>query len=227
MPKAGRYDYPEAALDECIERLRKVHEVAKTDVVKREVVADILGMKPKTGWFNTLIGSMSQYGLVEARGGEVRITELAKTILYGEPSEVAKAKAQAVRNIKLFNDLFNQYGLDLTEDQLKVFLRQKAYVDVSEVQSLTEKIGKLFKKAAQYLSPAEGVGLKPIEARPTVGGGEMAIEKEGVWELRTDEYGVLRIVDTLSAEYAIKIIEKLKERFQTKESQKEGQGASK
>jgi hypothetical protein len=173
MPKAGKYSYPEFDLDECIKRLRKVHQVAKQDIVKREVVADVLGLKPKSGWFNTLVGSMSQYGLVETKEGEVRITELAKIILYGQPNEIAKAKAQAIRNIELFNDLYNQYGLNLTDEQLRIFLRQKAYVDVSEVQSLAEKIGKLYKKVAQYLSSAEGV-------EPTLKVGQLSVKGEGI-----------------------------------------------
>jgi hypothetical protein len=218
LPKAGKYDYPELDLDACIEKLRKVREVARNDVVKRETVADILGLKPKSGWFNTIVGALSQYGLVEAREGEVRITELAKTLIYGEPSEVAKAKAQAVKNIELFRDLYEQYGLSLTDEQLRIFLKEKAYVDVSEVQSLTEKIGKMYKKVALYLSAAEGGEPTPKVAYPSVGGvglGEKG-ESSSVLGSVVTTFGQIKITDKETLELARRLLDILERQISKK-----------
>lgn len=168
MPKAGKYDYPASDLDESIERVRKIHKTAQQERVKREIAAEILGLRGKSGWYNTIVGSLSMFGLVEAREGDIRITELAKTILYDNSSEAAKARAEAVRNVELFRDLFQQFRENPTDEQIRIFLKQKAYVDIAEVQSLTEKISRLFKSMAPYLSYTEQARL-PTEAEPVNG----------------------------------------------------------
>ncbi len=47
MPKAGKYDYPFFDLDACIDKLRELHSITKTDENKRELVAETLKMSIK------------------------------------------------------------------------------------------------------------------------------------------------------------------------------------
>ncbi|MCP8317759.1 MAG: hypothetical protein H3Z52_06855, partial [archaeon] len=101
MPKAGRYDYPANDLEYCIEKLRKIIEVCKADTIKREVAADALGMAIRGGATSSLFASMAIYGLVETHEGELRITELGKSIIFGEPDEVERAKGESVRKVAL------------------------------------------------------------------------------------------------------------------------------
>jgi hypothetical protein len=220
MPKAGRFDFPKNDLDDCIERVKKIHTTAKQDAVKREVASEILGMAPKSGWFNTLIGSMTHYGLIQVGDGDVKITELAKTVIYGDAQEVAKAKEEAVKNVDLFRELLTQYGAGITDDQIRIFLRQKAYVDVAEVQSLAEELGKLLKSMARYVATVDTSGQASNQANPpSAGGRDMSrpVFTSGAWTISTDTYGEIRVVDSLSAEYAIKLLERKKDELETKE----------
>ncbi|MCX8171353.1 MAG: hypothetical protein N3E47_05215 [Candidatus Bathyarchaeota archaeon] len=110
MPKAGKYEYPAYDLDVCIERLRKIYEVSKSSIIKKETAAEIIGMSPKSGATLSFFASLAMYGLIEYRNGNIEMTDLVKKILFGSPDEIAVAKRDAIRNIQLFVDLFNQYG---------------------------------------------------------------------------------------------------------------------
>lgn len=164
MPKAGRYDYPATDLEESIVRVRKLYDTAKQAVIKRDVAAEILGMKKTSGWFSTLIGTMAMYGLISTREGEVTITELSKNILFGSESEKSAAMKEAAGKIELFADLYSQYGSNPTDEQVKIFLKQKGYMDIADAQSLAEKIGKLFKNSSYYL---EAMDKKKTDSNET------------------------------------------------------------
>jgi len=184
MPKAGRYDYPTRDLDHCISALQKAHDTAKQYVMTRDVFGQAIGMSPKGGGFNVLVGSMAMYKLIETGEGEIRFTDLAKNILHGEADEKADAKAKAVRNVILLGDIYDTYGSNPTDEQLRVFLRTKANVDISEASQLASEVGKLFKKVANYLRPVTNATME------TGSGGEKKELKEESFESNTitEEY---------------------------------------
>ena len=151
MPKAGRYDYPFRDLDDCIEFLRKAHEISKDHSFTRDTFASSIGQKATGGGFNFLVGSMAMYKLVDTGGGQIIYTELAKKILHGLEEDKEQAKAQAVRNIILFADIYDKFKTTPTQEQLYHFLKDKANVDISEVNRISKEISKLFNKVVRYL----------------------------------------------------------------------------
>jgi hypothetical protein len=166
MPKAGRYDYPSRNLEDSVEYLRKAYEQVKADTMTREVFAQALQMSPKGGGFGLLVGSMGMYSLIETGEGTIRYTDLAKTILHGEPNEIAEGKEKAVRSIALFSDIYDRFGSNFTDDQLRLFLREKAAVDIAEANRLAIEVGKILKRDVQFLG-ATNAGRKQLE-----GGGD-------------------------------------------------------
>ncbi|MEM4474488.1 MAG: hypothetical protein QXY75_05885 [Candidatus Bathyarchaeia archaeon] len=215
MPKAGRYEYPAYDLDTCMERLRKIYEVSKTNVIKKETAAEIIGMSPKSGATGSFFASLAMYGLIEYRNGSIEITDLAKKILFGAPDEIAAAKRNAVRNIQLFADIFDQYGASVTEEQLRVFLRDKALVDMPKIPELIEEISKIYKKVVPYLVPPEKTKVQI----PSI---EVAERKEAVivpevpgakaLSVRYGEYNIFTIpVDQLDDEIINLVITTLKD----------------
>lgn len=157
-----------------------------------------------------LVSSIAMYGLADVGGGNIRISELGKLILAGEPAEVEEAQNKAVRKVTLFADLYDRFGIDVTEEKIRIFLREKANVEVTEANSLASDIGKLLKRNLPFLGPAKVGGQ--ID-KPSAGG--KTLSQRGYWELLTDDYGPLKVVDDLSAEYAIKLLEKFRERLRT------------
>ena len=157
MPKAGRYDYPFFDIDSCIEKLREWHGLAKTDETKRELFAETLKMSMKGGGFAYLVSAMEKYGLVKTGGGNISITSIGKTILYGDPAEIEQLKKKAVSSIDLFRELYEQFGKDAQVEQIKAFLRQKANVDISKAQKKAENVDTIYKKVLNYITPAKKV----------------------------------------------------------------------
>ncbi len=212
MPKVGVYDIPSRDLDDCVNYVRKAVDIAKSKVMSRETFAQAIGQSVKGGGFGLLVGSMATYELVDTGGGEIRLTQLGEQILYGETREQTKGKESAVRKVQLFADIHDRFGSDVTDEQLRLFLREKAKVEMSEANRLATEVGKLLKRNLPYLTPTvdagEGEKKTPDKLLPA---GSLT-----GWSLSTDSYGELRIVDELSADYAINVLKKFKERFEEK-----------
>lgn len=155
MPKAGKYDYPFFDLDLALEKLRTLHETLRQDEIDRSVVGETLGMAVRGGGFAYLISSMEKYGLIKTGGGKVTITPLGKIALYGEMEEKRRARNNAVFQVALFKELYEQYGKDVTEEQTRAFLRQKAFVDVAKAQKMAPQVNKMYKNLSKHISSAQ------------------------------------------------------------------------
>ena len=171
MPKAGKYDYPFYDLDHVIEKLRRFYEVTRTDETERNVVAEALGMAERGGGFANLISSMEKYGFIQTGGGNVTVTDLGKLVLYGDSTEIEQAKTTAVTNIDLFREVHQTYGANVTIEQMKAFLRQKALVDIAQAQKKAPKVVAIYKKVSNYITSAEKLSATPVPSQtPSVEG---------------------------------------------------------
>lgn len=210
MPKAGKYEYPFFDLDSTLEKLRKLHDVLHTDEINRDVAADTLGMSVTGGGFAYLVSSMEKYGLVKTGSGKLVITERGKLALYGDESEKKKAKSEAVLGVELFNELFSQYGNEVTGEQIKAFLRQKALVDVIKAQKLAQNVDKIYKNAANHIIVADKLerpqDVMPQEV-PSQVGRRFDTQGDSKKDLLRIQYGSLYLeVEKEDAENALKMI---------------------
>jgi len=182
MPKVGKYEFPFFDLDACIEKLKTFYETTKSDQTTRSVVANALNMSEKGGGFVYLISSMEKYGLIQTGGGNITITELGKILIYGEPREIEQAKSKAVANVELFRDLAQKHGKNPQIEQIKLFLREKANVDIVKAQKLAPKVDTIYKKVANYIMSAEKLASPSKESmimgRTSIGGRDITIEPE-------------------------------------------------
>jgi len=172
MPKAGKYEYPFFDLDACLEKLRLFHEKTQSDQTTRSVVADALNMTEKGGGFAYLIASREKYGLIQTGGGNVTLTELGKVMMYGEPKEIEQAKSKAVANVELFRDIAQKYGKSPQTEQIRLFLREKANVDVPKAQKLAQNVDTIYKKVSNYISSADRLASpskEPMQRTPNLG----------------------------------------------------------
>ena len=155
MPKAGRFDYPNIGLDTVVKKLRKFHDVIKTDESSREVMAQTLGMSVVGGRFVTLISSLDKYGLIKTGGKKILITERGKFILYGTDSEIEKTKNKAVTNVELFTQLHNRYGQKANEEQIRAFLLQEANIDISRAQKTAKSVHRIYNNVSKHITSAK------------------------------------------------------------------------
>ena len=229
MPKAGKFEFPYRCLDDCVDYLRKSYDKTRTEVSSRDTFAESLGMSSRGGGFGYLIGSMSMYNLVETGGGAIKFTDLAKLILYGEPHEVATAKEKAVRSIALFAEIYDRFQTNFNEDQLRLFLRERAGVDIEEAKTLADGVQKILRRDLQYLTVSarpgraeEGAVKKTQPAGPELVSPALP---EGVLAiLQSEDFGVLKIKDEVGADIAIRMIEALKDRIRLKAGNRQEEG---
>lgn len=152
MPKAGTYDFPFYDLDSMIAKLNTIYEKHKSTELVRTHIAETLDMSPTGGGFSYVISSMEKYGLIETVwGGKVNITDLGKIALFASPNERKQAKNEAVSNINLFKEIFSRYGINPTEEQIRIFLRTEANVDLTKVQKIAEHVYKIYINMSNYL----------------------------------------------------------------------------
>lgn len=202
MPKAGKYDYPFFDLDSCIDKLREYHKIVQVDETTRVIMAETLHMSMAGGGFVNLISSMEKYGLIDTGSNNVKITSSGKSILYGEPSEIQQVKKKAVSNIDLFRELYEQYGKDAQQEQIRVFLRQKANVDISKAEKMAKSIDIIYKKVLNYitstqkLSSTSGVGSGRRETITDTEKEPLKIQKSGLYiEIASDPKQLENIED--------------------------------
>lgn len=163
MPKAGTYSYPVYDIDFTIEKLQQYYDAVRTYDTTRELAAEALGMAVKGGGFLYVVTSMEKYGLIQTGRGRIEITELGKTILFGEPNEVEQAKKKAVSNVDLFRELYEQYGKDVDLEKIRMFLRHRANVDIEKAQKIAPKVHKLYIDVSNYIIPAQRLAQPSIK----------------------------------------------------------------
>ncbi len=204
MPKAGRYEYPARGLDDCIECLKRAYNVSKNESMKREVFGQALKMSSKSGSFARLVGAMAMYGLIETGGGDIQYTELAKTILHDEPNEIEQAKQKAVRSVPIFAEVYDRYGANFTEEQLRLFLRDKAAVNIAQVAETASEVGRLLKKVSPYLT-VRGPGERRLPERPE----KAMIDLVEAYGTVTTAFGSIKIINADTLELARKLLDVL------------------
>jgi len=180
-----------------LKKLKRIRETAGADTVKRETVAETLHMAAKGGGFAYLVAAMEKYGFISTGGGNISITKRGQLSLYGEPREIEQAKSQAVLNIELFRDIAKQFGRNPQVDQIRIFLREKANVDITKAQKIAPKIATIYKKVAKYITSAEKLAppiREPMAQGPSLGRRDMIVQPEpSVVELLKIQFGDIYI----------------------------------
>ena len=130
MAKVRSPNYPAISLADAINRVRAIYESEHMGPAPREAVAKVLGYGGLNGASLGLISALIKYGLLEAAGNDLKVSEIAQDILLrhkGGP-ERAEAVRAAATLPALFNELHNQYGDRLPSDHtLTIYLNKKGF----------------------------------------------------------------------------------------------------
>jgi hypothetical protein len=186
--------------------------------MSRDTFAEALGVSSKTGPFGGLVGSIAQYGLADTGDGYIRYTELAKRILFGERDDAKKAKKQAVSNVTLFNDLFHKFGRNISEEEIRLFLRESSGIDIADAPSVAVEVSKIFKKVTPYFDLADMKGELLDDGTVTRDEGITA-SKTKLGEVRTN-IGSVVMTNKSTIRLAIKHLEVLLEQLEEEEKAK-------
>jgi hypothetical protein len=156
--KIGIYSIPRFRLPKLIDATRKIYDGIKGNEVEPEVVAHLLGLSPASGGFKQKLADLRSYGLITGRG-KVKVTELGKKITYPDSEhDKYEAHVQLLRNIPLWNEIYEKYGVSIPRSNFWVDLSKITGVEAPEAKNKEDLIRKAYMDDVKYLKPVE----KPI-----------------------------------------------------------------
>jgi hypothetical protein len=119
MARARSPEYPAIGLKEAVERAKLVYEKDYQNRLPKKVVAEHMGYKSLSGASLPVLSALAKYGLLEGRGDETRVSDLAVAIIAhatGTP-ERAAALQQAATSPELFAELDQRFSDGKASDQ--------------------------------------------------------------------------------------------------------------
>jgi len=152
MSKIGNYEFPDTRFRTILKAIEVLVTTLKGKVEQEENYAKAMGQS-QSGGFIQKLSDLRKYKLISKRGG-IEATELAKKIVkpYTE-QEKKEALNEAVRNIKLWVDLYNKIGEEqITEEQFKIHLSELAH-DRDKIDKLNSAIYNSYNEIKKYLIP--------------------------------------------------------------------------
>ena len=111
-------NYPSLSLGDALDRARQIYDAEKRTPASPDTILAHLGYKPGVGPGLRALSALRQYGLLEERGGQDRISDSAFHILSlseASPDRVV-ALREAARRPALFRQLLEVYGGEIPSD---------------------------------------------------------------------------------------------------------------
>ena len=182
MAKARSPNYPQISLRKAVEYARKIYQSAHTHKAPASTVAATLGYTGLNGASLGVLSALKKYGLLEAVGDDVRISQEGLSILVDPPGSVVRAQAimKAAFRPALFAELRKEYGdtPPKSDDFLRAFLLKRGFVlSIVDVPIRTYRDTMVLVEEAQAVL---GVAASNIEIARAL---ELAEEDEAMNEM--------------------------------------------
>ena len=154
--KLGNYAYPDVSLSESIEDAKKIYDRFKDEEVDSQLISETIGYRG--GSFIQRLSALRKYGLVSPRG-KVRVTDLGKKITYPANRDVElSAIEEAVKNVELFNILYDKFGIELPKEKFWVNLVNITGAEAPDAQDKEDIIRQIYMDSIKSLMFKERVG---------------------------------------------------------------------
>jgi hypothetical protein len=130
MVKARSPGYPSISLGEAVEKITLVYKNDYQNKIPRPVVAQHAGYKSMNGRALSVLASLSKYGLLEGRGEENWVSDLALQIIAHQPKSQERrlALAQAADTPELFQEISARFPSGASEAALKSYLMTRKFI---------------------------------------------------------------------------------------------------
>ena len=121
--------YPVLSLGEAISKAKAIYEKEHLSTLTPSVAAEAMGYKGLNGASLRVIGGLRQYGLLEGRGEDVKVTKDAQTLIIDDASspDYQAALRRSFANPPVFNDLRKQFPGTASERNMAVFLEKQGF----------------------------------------------------------------------------------------------------
>jgi len=127
-------NFPGINLEEAIQKAATLYKIEGRHPAARKVILDHWGYGEKSSSGLVALGALRAFGLLEGRGNQNQLTNLAKDIILDEEPD-SKRRAEAIQDAALtpsiHKELWEKYDGSLPSDaQLRFFLRgERAFTD--------------------------------------------------------------------------------------------------
>lgn len=153
---------PSYSLQECLEDTRKVFRIENQVATSRESIAEHIALAPQSGPFNRKLSSLRQYGLLEAIGKDLRVSDLFIRIEHatGE-TERCRALREALGRPTVFQRLLSQY--EQTGLPSDINLTNQLIIKHRFTKKNAEVVSRAFLDSSRFA----GLGLLRPQATPS------------------------------------------------------------
>lgn len=194
MARARSPEYPAMSLKEAIERVKLVYDKDYQNRIPKAVIAAHMGYKGLNGTSLPALAALSKYGLLEGRGDETRVSDLALAIIAhpsGSPERVEALRTAATKP-DLFAELAEKYPPGKSSEQaIRSYLLTQRFIPAAadiairtyrETMQLVESESGGYSGSETNLEPAAMKAEATLYA-PTVSAGRAAKTLQEVFNL--------------------------------------------
>jgi hypothetical protein len=169
MAKARSPEYPVIGLKEAVEKVAAAYSKDYQNKVPRVVLAEHMGYKTLNGKSLGVLSTVGKYGLIEGRGDETRVSDLAVTIIAhpSGSSERIAALREAAAKPGLFGELDERFqGGRVSDTAIRAWLLQQKFIPQAADTALRS-----YRETKQFVE-AESAGYSEAERHEPSRSGE-------------------------------------------------------
>lgn len=112
-------NFPSFTLERALELAQRVYKAAFESGLDTATVVELMGFKGISGASRTALATLKQFGLLEGRDFDNRITKLASQIFHPlEEAERISAIVEASRRPAIFQGIYEQFKGNLPDDKI-------------------------------------------------------------------------------------------------------------
>ncbi len=168
MSKARSPSYPSVSLKEAVERATMIWKKDYQNPIPRRVAAEHMGYQSLNGKSLGVLSALLKFGLLEGRGDETRISDLALQIIAhpsGSPERTAALK-EASALPELFAEIDGRFNEGKASDQaIRSYLLTQRFIPAGAEAAI-----RAYRETKQFVSAESGAyaGERPPEESPTM-----------------------------------------------------------
>jgi hypothetical protein len=134
-----------------LESIRLIGDKLRGNSASIVVIASTLGYKSaNNGAFQHKLNDIRKYGLIDGRGKEIKLSELAQKILAPSRGEEAEAMKEMVFKVPLWKDIYDKFGKNPSD--FSIALQKITGVNRLEAEAVKGDISKLYIDAVSKIS---------------------------------------------------------------------------
>lgn len=161
--KIGKYWTPTNRLGTLLEATTIIYDNYGGKEINADLIAAALKHSSNSGTFKTKLADLKTYGLIEGRGQQLTVTELAKQATFGEQAEKAEALRKIIWNVDLWRELWDSYATSIKKENFWAVLVKITGEERSIAQKKAESIRKVYLEAVEYIESAGEPVETPLE----------------------------------------------------------------